>query len=49
MRRGDCYSRLSAAIGRQYHTADLRSDAETDLVIREVLQMRSDLGMITIG
>lgn len=45
--RSDCYARLSKTLGRQYHTADLRSVSEVNLVVSEIKSMRDELGMIT--
>lgn len=49
VRRVDCYKRLSQVIGRQYHTAELKSLSEVDLILKEVVTMRNELGMITIN
>lgn len=47
MRRGDCYARLTKVIGKQYHTAELKSVSEVETVLFEIKAMRNDLGMIT--
>lgn len=39
-KRKDLYARLSAAIGRPYHTADLRSRDECDLILNELEKMK---------
>ena len=48
MRRGDIYKKLSKAVGKQYHTAEIRTTKEADLVIKEARLIRKSLGMITI-
>lgn len=48
MRRGDCYARITKALGKRYHTAELRNSEEADKVISEIKAMRNDLGMITL-
>jgi hypothetical protein len=40
LKRADIYSRLSAGIGRTYHTGELKSIEEADLVI-ELLKVMS--------
>lgn len=41
--RRELYERLSAAIGRRFHTAELRSIAEARFVYKELLQIRESL------
>lgn len=47
MRRGDVYKTVSEIIGKQYHTAEIRTVKEAECVISVVKEIRNSLGMIT--
>jgi hypothetical protein len=47
MRRSDLYKLLTKRLGRQYHTAGLRSVDEAEMIVCEVKDIRRSLGMVT--
>lgn len=46
MRRSEVYAKLTNAIGRQYHTAEIRNVDEAELVINAIKKLRMSVGMI---
>ena len=47
--RRDLYQRLSDALGRSYHTADLRSLAECERMLEEVLRLRNETQPVAVA
>lgn len=46
MSRGKVYAKLSSAIGRAYHTAEIRSIDEAEIVIKALRDIRLEVGMV---
>ncbi|EKO3657431.1 hypothetical protein M3906_000241 [Vibrio metschnikovii] len=48
VRRCDVYRMLRETLGREYHTAHIRTVEEADAIISSVKEIRESVGMITL-
>lgn len=48
VRRGDIYKMLRESLGREYHTAHIKTTEEADRIIDKVKEIRQSVGMITL-
>lgn len=46
MPRGKVYAKLSKSLDRPYHTAEIRTQGEAELIIEAIKQLRQEVGLM---